>query len=199
MNDLQVMSQNQLQGNIQTPIPPSIFKAFEAMRNFDAGGGYCMVDKDNLPRVKLLLERYGKQLAAALCPASPEEAAKHIAFMIGCFPSTQGPHYGAVMLEEVMEDNPSHGAVDLACRAIRRKPAQFAPSIGQVLEEIASQTRTMRWIKQELNRLPGLIAEVEAKQGKQLTGEEKALIQANCVMEQKRQLVSLHAPAHYRP
>jgi hypothetical protein len=95
-----------------------------------------------------------RAVAAALAsrkkPAGEELAAKHLALLVGSFPSAKpgdADVYGTFLIEEVLSTNPSVGAIEDGCRYLRRT-STFLPSIAEVVRAIQSaEDRLSEWTR----------------------------------------------------
>jgi hypothetical protein len=97
-------------------------------------------------------------LRRAIEPIIREQLAQQIAVLIGCFPANLSEFYGACLFEDVLEERPGIGTVEMAFRKLRRDPEQkFAPNIGQVLEAIENEKHTVDLALCNLADLPKLI------------------------------------------
>jgi hypothetical protein len=81
------------------------------------------------------IEDLRSRIAKATRAATREEIVQHVGMLVACYPSNRDPLYGRMLCEDIGAAEPSIGALEAACRHLRRT-LKFAPAISEVLEEL---------------------------------------------------------------
>jgi hypothetical protein len=85
------------------------------------------------------LDPFVAQLVALSEPATLEDISDHVALTIASFPNAKPANpevFGRMLVEEVQESRPSIGALEAACRFVRRIH-RFCPTIAEVVKALA--------------------------------------------------------------
>lgn len=109
-------------------------------------------------------------------PATSREISEHLAILLGCLTGSKGDKatFGKMLMIDVRAAAPSIGAIETACRKLRRT-CTFVPSIAEVLkalDEAKSSLKVNRW---QLERLPNFIDDGRRRieQRRQFEAEER--------------------------
>lgn len=105
------------------------------------------------------LAALGAHLAASQIPATSDEIAEHLALTIGAFPNAKPANpevFGRMLVEEVKASRPSIGALEAACRLVRRTQ-RFCPAIAEVIRTLELVENDLRDRVDTVQRLPSLV------------------------------------------
>jgi hypothetical protein len=99
------------------------------------------------------LERLKMRTAEATRPATRDEIATHVAALIACYPGNRDPLYGRMLCEDVGAAQPSIGALEAACRHLRRT-VKFAPAIAEMVEALTEAEKRLKNAAYWIEHLP---------------------------------------------
>jgi hypothetical protein len=91
------------------------------------------------------LAQLADQILTSRRPAQSQEIKRQLQTLIGSFPNSSRQDlalYGVALLEDVVAEQPAVSALTNACRHLRRT-ARFVPTISEVLEALARETRLL--------------------------------------------------------
>jgi hypothetical protein len=100
-------------------------------------------------------------VAHASKPVTREDIAKHIILLIACFPGNREPVFGRMLCEDVGALQPSVGALESACRDLRRT-SKFMPAICEVIEAVRLAEGRIKWAGRRLANIPKLVDEAKS-------------------------------------
>lgn len=109
-------------------------------------------------------------------PATDKEIREHLAILLGCLAGSKGDAatFGKMLMIDVRAAAPSIGALEAACRKLRRT-CTFVPSIAEVLKALDDAKSTMKVSRWQLERLPNFIEDGRKRieQRRQFEAEER--------------------------
>lgn len=92
------------------------------------------------------------QIEASLRPAAEKEIAAGLALLLKAFPNVgkdDGAAFGRLLLEDVISQKPSVGALEAGCAHVRRT-SRFLPSIAEVLEAVQTAQNSLGVVLERL-------------------------------------------------
>ena len=95
--------------------------------------------------------------------ATKREIANHLALLVKCFhggKDSSAEVFGRMLCEDVAAQQPSIGALEAACRALRRT-SRFIPTISEVLEAVETAETSQRKTCQSLASFPRIRERIE--------------------------------------
>ncbi len=97
-------------------------------------------------------------------PATEIEIREHLAILIACLAGSKADAavYGRMLVIDVGAASPSIGALEAACRKLRRT-CTFTPAISEVLTAIAEAEKYLSGARWRLEQLPRLISEADTR------------------------------------
>lgn len=104
-------------------------------------------------------------LAPALRPASEQEIAAFLAQLLKAFPNAgkeEASAFGRLLLEDVIDQKPSMGAMEAGCRQVRQT-SKFLPSISEVLEAVREAEAVLQASLTRASELPKIAEEFEVQ------------------------------------
>lgn len=109
-------------------------------------------------------------------PATDKEIREHLAILLGCLAGSKGDAatFGKMLMIDVRAAAPSIGALEAACRKLRRT-CTFVPSIAEVLKAIDEARGSLKTSRLLLERLPNFIEDgrTRIEQRRQFEAEER--------------------------
>lgn len=104
------------------------------------------------------LEAAKVDLPSMTRPATELEIREHMAALVGCFPAAKNDAriFARMLIGEVYDDQPSIGALAMACRQLRREQT-FMPAIKEVLDALKAQEGRLRTATMAVEKLPAMI------------------------------------------
>lgn len=89
------------------------------------------------------VEKFRPRFEALVAPATKRDLANHLGVLVKSFPNAGRDNaeiYGRMLLEDVGAQQPSVGAVEAACRHLRRT-STFLPTIAEVLNALGESKK----------------------------------------------------------
>jgi len=115
-----------------------------------------------------------KLLSAMQRPATCREVREHLAILMGCLAGSKADAevFGRMLVIDVGALSPSIGALEAACRNLRRT-STFTPSIAEVLQALTEAEKQLTGARWRLEQLPRLIAEAESRLQQRLRADSQ--------------------------
>jgi hypothetical protein len=95
--------------------------------------------------------------------ATRPQISSQVAVLVAAFPQAgkADSAYGRILCEDVGAQEPSVGALDIACRKLRRN-GRFLPIVGEVLEVLAKAEDDLEKVTERLRALPKYLSDVRS-------------------------------------
>ncbi|MBL8570954.1 MAG: hypothetical protein JNK84_17935 [Phreatobacter sp.] len=113
--------------------------------------------------VKPAIARQALEQAASVVPqmarpATAQEIRQHLAALLGCYPAgkTDPKVFARMLTMDVSDEQPSIGALTMACRQLRRE-SEFMPMISEVLAALRAASVRVGIAARALDEMPKMI------------------------------------------
>jgi hypothetical protein len=134
------------------------------------------------------LETLKRQLEELDKPATRDAIGAELLLLTCAFPNVGSRDlkvFGKLLAEDVAAAAPSHVALHLACRRLRRT-SRFLPTIAETLEALAQETKKIDSAKWRIENLPRVIDRVRREVDKDLSFHHRWKEQHPEIVEQRQ-------------
>jgi hypothetical protein len=142
----------------------SVMEACFALTEADLRTDGLAAAIDRAERVIEMADAIRANLEDAMARATHDDVALHLASVVAAFPNSRADEYfGKLLVADVGALEPSRGAIEAACRHLRRRDCKFLPAISEVCKAVEDAEWMFRTASEMLEVLPSRVAAAKKK------------------------------------